>query len=553
MLLLISSTLIACASPQDQVAEAALTGDAAALESLLVEGKSQINTPVRIDTKKFRCYGQRMLTPLQAAACVGREQSVTRLIRAKASLDLPTPNGQTALSLAVSNDHARVAQVLLEAGARPDHQDAYGNTALMAAVKKDNREMVDLLLKHGASVDLKNRSGNTALMVCADAAIAAKLVGLGARLDEANQSGETALHAAAQDGNVEMIQFLLERGAHPGLKDTKGMTALMKARAKGRDDAVVPLERASRKLFEQALAAADSAARQKKFDKAMLLYAAALEKAGDLGGDTEKKLRLKIIHYAKSAGRHKALPEKAREHMVRSSYMLKQGSDIPGVEREMREVVRIAPWWVEGYYNLGFVQASLNMFDEAISNLKIFIDASPRDAKAQTAQNKIYEIKLTKEEHDRVAGMQGQWVDASGNRYQLTVSGSQIAVMGSGKFFKLKNTNRMLDGSVEGQSYRGSYGCQVPGQVHPVQGTIDANAQHMTLEYMWTRYETRYHCVNMMGVRSTCCLLCDKVCDSVNIVGTSSVTLHLTRGAATSTSTNTPTSRPMMRRGRTVP
>ena len=49
----------------------------------------------------------------------------------------------------------------------------------------------------------------------------------------------------------------------------------------------------------------------------------------------------------------------------------------------------------------------------------------------------------------------------------------------------------------------------------------------MTLEYLWSRYKTSYHCVNMAGIPSNCCLLCDEVCDAVTVSGTDRVNLQL--------------------------
>lgn len=104
-------------------------------------------------------------------------------------------------------------------------------------------------------------------------------------------------------------------------------------------------------------------------------------------------LRVKIVQYAAGLPQPPGLPEKAREHLVRSSYLLKKGQDVSLVENEVLAALRFAPWWAEGYYNLGQIQFEQGKFDVQERNLKLFINAARGDSRAQAAQDKIYEIK----------------------------------------------------------------------------------------------------------------------------------------------------------------
>lgn len=45
----------------------------------------------------------------------------------------------------------------------------------------------------------------------------------GSDLNETDEDGITALHAAARDGNIEIVQFLIDLGADKKLPDNKGM------------------------------------------------------------------------------------------------------------------------------------------------------------------------------------------------------------------------------------------------------------------------------------------------------------------------------------------
>jgi tetratricopeptide (TPR) repeat protein len=286
-------------------------------------------------------------------------------------------------------------------------------------------------------------------------------------------------------------------------------------------------ERLGRELRKE-LAAGDQAARQGRSDEALALYAAALSMADDIGGAAAQDLRVKIVRYAASMPQPPSVPEKAREHLVRASYLLKKGQDVGLVEKEMTEALRIAPWWVEGYFNIGQLQAEQKKFGEAERNLKLFIAAAPGDPRARAAQDKIFEIGMDKEEERKISGMQGRWVDGNGRGYAVSISGDKVLVRSDGGLaFTLTQRNGVIEGSVEGASYSGGHKCTIPGQIHPVNGKLAPDARGIAIEYLWSDYKTNFHCVNMMGLPSNCCLLCDEVCDSVTISSTNRVVLQL--------------------------
>src|SRR5215471_5074775 len=76
------------------------------------------------------------LTALLYAARGGCFECVEELIRAGADLNTPTPEGVTALMLALDNDHNDVAKLLLDRGANPNVWDWWGRTALYIAIDR---------------------------------------------------------------------------------------------------------------------------------------------------------------------------------------------------------------------------------------------------------------------------------------------------------------------------------------------------------------------------------------------------------------------------------
>jgi serine/threonine-protein phosphatase 6 regulatory ankyrin repeat subunit A len=98
--------------------------------------------------------------------------------------------------------------------------------------------MLSLLIEHGAGdVSALDNQGFTALQFVAKvgggditASIAA-LLDHGAAIDQLSRNGYSALHIAADRDKLPAIFFLLGRGANVALADTKGQTALHKARS----------------------------------------------------------------------------------------------------------------------------------------------------------------------------------------------------------------------------------------------------------------------------------------------------------------------------------
>ena len=92
---------------------------------------SQITSEPRA---QYHAYGG--LTPLLYAARGGCYGCVEALVSAGADVNLPTPEGLTALMIALDNSHNDVAKFLLDRGANPHVWDLQGRTALYIAVDK---------------------------------------------------------------------------------------------------------------------------------------------------------------------------------------------------------------------------------------------------------------------------------------------------------------------------------------------------------------------------------------------------------------------------------
>jgi len=151
-------------------------------------------------------------TPLLYAARENCIACVDVLIAHSADIDLPDPDGVSPLLLAVMNANWDLAKRLIEAGADVDQWDMYGEAPLFTAIglrdrpdggrasidpinETDGLTIVRMLLEHGADPDMQlffkpaNVRGTT------------------------NTRGSTPLIRAANDGDLEVVELLLEYGA----------------------------------------------------------------------------------------------------------------------------------------------------------------------------------------------------------------------------------------------------------------------------------------------------------------------------------------------------
>jgi uncharacterized protein len=166
------------------------------------------------------------LTPVIFAARSGAVSALRVLIEAKADIDAKTPEGFSAVVVALDNLHFDAAKVLVEAGASAD------GGGLFAVVEARNRtnyvgeiqvptgaavslELLELMLSHGA--DLMDR-------------LPEQLLDRDARFTPPPPKiTDLALIRAARSSDVDAMRVLIKAGADPSLHDEKrgGVTPMV--------------------------------------------------------------------------------------------------------------------------------------------------------------------------------------------------------------------------------------------------------------------------------------------------------------------------------------
>src|SRR5579863_2479557 len=189
--------------------------------ALYSDWPSQISSEPRA---QYRPVGG--LTALLYAARDGCYDCVEELIGAGADVNLPTPEGVSALMLAVDNDHNDVAKLLLDHGANPHVWDWWGRTALYIVI--DRRETALAPARGGFG---GGRGGGGGRGAGAPAAAGASGRPPVSTLDIVNMllaadvdpNPELNMHRPSRGGNSgRFIDPLLSTGCTPLLRATMG-------------------------------------------------------------------------------------------------------------------------------------------------------------------------------------------------------------------------------------------------------------------------------------------------------------------------------------------
>jgi ankyrin repeat protein len=215
----------AAAPPDRRVADAAQGKDWTAVAALIKRG---------VDVNVPQPDGG---TALHWAAHWDDLQGADLLLKAKANVNAANELGMTPLALACINASAPMALKLLASGANPNSANQAAETVLMTASETGNLEIVDALLAKGANPNLKERTQDqTALMWAATekhSAVTQTLIKAGADVHAKSKGGSTPLLFAARSGDIDSARQLLAAGADVNATMPDGNSVLLVAVGSG--------------------------------------------------------------------------------------------------------------------------------------------------------------------------------------------------------------------------------------------------------------------------------------------------------------------------------
>jgi ankyrin repeat protein len=104
-------------------------------------------------------------TPLIWACLQNSYKTVEKLLKKNASLEISDEDGKTPLIWASELGYKNIIELLLkDTNIIIDRRDKYSMSALAWASLNGNTEIMNLLIEKGADIDLIDRDGNTPLM-----------------------------------------------------------------------------------------------------------------------------------------------------------------------------------------------------------------------------------------------------------------------------------------------------------------------------------------------------------------------------------------------------
>ncbi|XP_068561366.1 dynein axonemal heavy chain 12 [Cebidichthys violaceus] len=223
------SDLIAGEDP-NEIFKAIKAGDEDALNRLVV----QTETLSRVDERGW--------IPLHEASAHENKRILEIIFSASApgAAQCRTLKGETPLFLAVVHGLRENATFLLQNACSPDLQNDEQDSPLVAAILNDQYDLATLLLRYGAGVDQTGPLNRTALHESAFLGLenfVYLLLVSGADPNASDIKKKTPLALAAQNGHLNVVEVLLEKGAHVCCESESG-SVLFDAAASGNPDII---------------------------------------------------------------------------------------------------------------------------------------------------------------------------------------------------------------------------------------------------------------------------------------------------------------------------
>ena len=189
---------------------------------------------------------------LQKSLEQGNNDQFCLLLQLGADLEQPDTNGNTLLHRMVINKKKEAVALLIKNKALLESRNLEGNTSLFLAVLQNDSLLTKVLLENGGNpavacgaeqltpLHAAAKQGNTEIII--------NLLQHKAEIDAVDSNGNTPLHLSAENMQERTIILLLESGAYHKARNYQGYTAVEVARHQNKPKIAVFIEHKARKI-----------------------------------------------------------------------------------------------------------------------------------------------------------------------------------------------------------------------------------------------------------------------------------------------------------------
>lgn len=177
-------------------------------------------------------------TPLHQAVKDINEVRIRSLVQMGADVNATDEKGQIPLHLAAKIGRYSIVKYLVEHGSDVHKKDALHKTPLVYAIEK-NRIKVVVYLSKVANKMQKKEEDDAFFTSAKTGDLNTLSYNLTRRdINSVNKDGKTVLHIASEEGNLEIVKFLLDMGADRTILDYDGRNALSYAKLTGNKELI---------------------------------------------------------------------------------------------------------------------------------------------------------------------------------------------------------------------------------------------------------------------------------------------------------------------------
>ncbi len=190
-------------------------GDVQKIQALVAQGA---------DVNSLNYYGG----PLHNAAKHGHVDTLRYLIECGSNLHAKVYEGKTPLHEAAQSGSLDALDVLIQAGADVHIQDHYGGTPLRSAALWGHIDVVKYLIeKCNSDVNTRDHYGGTPILRVGNIEVLKYLITRGADVNTTDNHGTTPLHSAAEQADLDTLLYLVtEHRVNVNARDKDGITPL---------------------------------------------------------------------------------------------------------------------------------------------------------------------------------------------------------------------------------------------------------------------------------------------------------------------------------------